>query len=61
MFLLLTPKFSNALPNAAWKGIFIRLVGWLCLAIVLEHEKLTEQTLYGHLSEIFVQPGEWVE
>ena len=36
-------------------------LGGYGLATVLEHEKLTEQTLYGHLSEIFVQPGEWVE
>ena len=31
------------------------------LTVVLEHNKSTQQTLYGHLSEIFVQPGEWVE
>jgi murein DD-endopeptidase MepM/ murein hydrolase activator NlpD len=31
------------------------------LAISLEHNKGQQQTLYGHLSEIFVQPGEWVE
>ena len=31
------------------------------LAIGLEHNKGQQQTLYGHLSEIFVQPGEWIE
>ncbi len=31
------------------------------LAIGLDHNKGQQQTLYGHLSEIFVQPGEWVE
>lgn len=36
-------------------------LGGYGLTVVLEHKKLTQQTLYGHLSEIFVQPGEWVE
>ncbi len=36
-------------------------LGGYGLTIVLEHEKSTQQTLYGHLSEIFVQSGEWVE
>jgi murein DD-endopeptidase MepM/ murein hydrolase activator NlpD len=31
------------------------------LAIGLEHNKGQQQTLYAHLSEVFVQPGEWVE
>ncbi len=36
-------------------------LGGYGLTVVLDHKKLTQQTLYGHLSEIFVQPGEWVE
>lgn len=36
-------------------------LGGYGLTVVLDHNKLTQQTLYGHLSEIFVQPGEWVE
>ena len=31
------------------------------MTVVLDHNKFTQQTLYGHLSEIFVQPGERVE
>ncbi|WP_250123731.1 peptidoglycan DD-metalloendopeptidase family protein [Chroococcidiopsis sp. CCMEE 29] len=31
------------------------------LTVVLDHNKFTQQTLYAHLSETFVQPGEWVE
>ncbi|MBE9180829.1 M23 family metallopeptidase [Oculatella sp. LEGE 06141] len=31
------------------------------LTVVLQHEKSTKETLYAHMSEIFVQPGEWVE
>jgi murein DD-endopeptidase MepM/ murein hydrolase activator NlpD len=35
-------------------------VGGYGLTVVLNHN-VTQQTLYGHLSEIFVQPGQWVE
>ncbi|NJR52026.1 MAG: M23 family metallopeptidase [Leptolyngbyaceae cyanobacterium CSU_1_3] len=31
------------------------------LAIALSHNQNTQQTLYAHLSEIFVKPGEWVQ
>jgi murein DD-endopeptidase MepM/ murein hydrolase activator NlpD len=31
------------------------------LTVVLEHNNNTQQTLYGHLSEIFVRPGTWVK
>ncbi|NJO42104.1 MAG: M23 family metallopeptidase [Cyanobacteria bacterium CRU_2_1] len=37
------------------------LVGGYGLAVVLEHSKNTEQTLYAHLSEVFVQPGDEVK
>lgn len=30
------------------------------LTVTLDHKKGTQQTLYAHLSEIFVRPGEWV-
>lgn len=36
-------------------------MGGYGLTVVLDHNKSTLQTLYGHLSEIFVQPGEKVE
>lgn len=36
-------------------------LGGYGLTVVLDHNQFTQQTLYGHLSEIFVQPGEWVE
>ncbi len=36
-------------------------LGGYGLTVVLDHNKYTQQTLYGHLSEIFVQPGEWVK
>jgi len=36
------------------------LAGGYGLAIELEHERPSRRTLYGHLSELFVQPGERV-
>lgn len=35
-------------------------VGGYGLTVILNHSN-AQQTLYGHLSEIFVQPGQWVE
>jgi len=36
-------------------------MGGYGLAVVLKHNKDTEETLYGHLSELFVKPGEMVK
>ncbi len=36
-------------------------IGGYGLTVVLDHQKFGEQTLYAHLSEIFVKPGEAVE
>jgi murein DD-endopeptidase MepM/ murein hydrolase activator NlpD len=36
-------------------------MGGYGLAVVLQHNKGTEETLYGHLSELFVKPGEMVK
>lgn len=36
-------------------------VGGYGLTVVLEHNKGEEQTLYAHLSEIFVKPGETIQ
>lgn len=36
-------------------------MGGYGLAVVVRHQKDTEETLYGHLSEIFVKPGETVK
>ncbi|RCJ31985.1 peptidase M23 [Nostoc minutum NIES-26] len=35
-------------------------MGGYGLAVVIQHTS-AQQTLYGHMSEIFVQPGQWVE
>ena len=31
------------------------------LSVALQHQKNTQETLYAHLSEVFVQPGQWVK
>ncbi|MEB3356145.1 MAG: peptidoglycan DD-metalloendopeptidase family protein [Synechococcales bacterium] len=36
-------------------------LGGYGLTVVLNHAEAAAQTLYGHLSEVFVQSGEWVE
>lgn len=45
---------SGQVVAAEWQGGY-------GLAIALRHKDGTEETLYAHLSEIFVQPGQWVE
>jgi murein DD-endopeptidase MepM/ murein hydrolase activator NlpD len=42
----------------------VAIADWLGgygITIVLSHEKTKSESLYGHLSEIFVKPGEWVQ
>lgn len=36
-------------------------LGGYGLTVVMQHNEGTEETLYAHLSELFVEPGEWVE
>ncbi|MEP1074979.1 M23 family metallopeptidase [Leptolyngbya sp. PL-A3] len=46
--------FSGRVNSADWMGGY-------GLAVVLTHSEGRTQTLYGHLSEIFVQPGQVVQ
>lgn len=55
------PLGTPVLAAYAGNVVIANFLGGYGLAVVLEHNKSTQQTLYGHLSEIFVQPGEWVE
>jgi murein DD-endopeptidase MepM/ murein hydrolase activator NlpD len=48
---------------AAYAGQ-VAIADWLGgygLTVVLNHSKQSQETLYGHLSELFVKPGEWVK
>ena len=55
------PQGTPVLAAYAGNVAIADFLGGYGLTIVLEHNKFTQQTLYGHLSKIFVQPGEWVE
>lgn len=52
-----TPVLAAETGSVAYADFW----GGYGLTVVLDHNKVAQQTLYAHLSEIFVQPGEWVE
>jgi murein DD-endopeptidase MepM/ murein hydrolase activator NlpD len=52
---------TPVLAAYAGKVTIADFLGGYGLAIMLEHNNGTQQTLYGHLSEIFVKPGEVVK
>lgn len=55
------PQGTPVLAALDGKVEIADFVGGYGLTIVLKHEKGNEQTLYGHLSEIFVQPGDTIK
>ncbi|MGA7932086.1 MAG: peptidoglycan DD-metalloendopeptidase family protein [Kovacikia sp.] len=55
------PMGTPVLAAYAGRVAIADLLGGYGLAVVVDHNKNTQQTLYGHLSEIFVKPGEWVK
>lgn len=55
------PMGTPVLAAYAGRVIVADLLDGYGLTIALEHNKGTQQTLYAHLSEIFVKPGEWVK
>ena len=55
------PMGTPVLAAYAGKVALADFLGGYGLAVAVEHNKGTQQTLYGHLSEIFVKPGEWVK
>ena len=55
------PIGTPVLAAYAGRVALADFLGGYGLAVVLDHNKDTQQTLYGHLSEIFVKPGEWVK
>ncbi len=46
--------YSGQVSIADWLGGY-------GLTVVLDHRNKSKETLYGHMSELFVRPGEWVE
>ncbi|PSB19712.1 M23 family peptidase [Phormidesmis priestleyi ULC007] len=55
------PMGTPVLAALAGRVVLADFFGGYGLAIALEHDNGKQQTLYGHLSEIFVKPGEAVK
>jgi len=58
---LAAPMGTPVLAAYAGQVVLADLLGGYGLAVALEHNKGTAQTLYAHLSEIFVKSGEVVK
>ncbi|MCA1991679.1 MAG: M23 family metallopeptidase [Coleofasciculus sp. S288] len=55
------PQGTPVVAAASGQVATADYVGGYGLTVVLEHEEGTQASLYAHLSEIFVQPGDVVE
>ena len=55
------PMGTPVLAAYAGRVAIADFLGGYGLTVTLDHNKGTQETLYAHLSEIFVKPGEWVE
>lgn len=55
------PQGTPVMAAFSGKVAVADFMGGYGLAVVLQHSNGTEETLYGHLSEIFVKPGEAVK
>jgi murein DD-endopeptidase MepM/ murein hydrolase activator NlpD len=55
------PLGTPVLAALTGRVIMADFFGGYGLAIALEHGQGTQQTLYGHLSEVFVKPGDIVQ
>ena len=55
------PMGTPVLAAYAGQVAFADFLGGYGLAIAINHNQGTQQTLYGHLSEIFVKPGDVVK
>ncbi|MBW4582287.1 MAG: M23 family metallopeptidase [Tildeniella nuda ZEHNDER 1965/U140] len=58
---LAAPLGTPVLAAYAGKVAIADFLGGYGLAVALDHNKGTQGTVYAHLSEIFVKPGEWVK
>lgn len=55
------PMGTPVLAAHAGRVAIADMLGGYGLAVVIRHNQNSQETRYGHLSEIFVKPGEWVE
>jgi len=55
------PMGTPVLAAHAGKVALANFLGGYGLAVVLRHNQDAQETRYGHLSEVTVKPGDWVE
>jgi murein DD-endopeptidase MepM/ murein hydrolase activator NlpD len=55
------PMGAPVLAALAGRVILADMMGGYGIAVALEHENGTRQTLYAHLSELFVRPGDVIQ
>ncbi|NJL86271.1 MAG: M23 family metallopeptidase [Leptolyngbyaceae cyanobacterium SM1_1_3] len=55
------PLGTPVLAAQAGRVATADFLGGYGLTVILRHQEGTEETLYGHLSRLLVQPGDWVE
>jgi len=55
------PQGTPVIAAATGQVVTADFLGGYGLTVILHHEKGTQESLYAHLSEIFVQPGDDVE
>jgi murein DD-endopeptidase MepM/ murein hydrolase activator NlpD len=58
---LAAPMGTPVLAAYAGQVAIADFLGGYGLTVALDHNKGTQQTLYAHLSEVFVKPGEMVK
>jgi len=57
---LAAPEGTPVVAALSGRVVSSGLAGGYGLAVELEHQRPLRRTLYGHLSELYVKPGEWV-
>lgn len=55
------PEGTPVLAAVSGQVVTADLLGGYGLTVILQHEKGTQESLYGHMSQIFVKPGDQVE
>ena len=57
---LAAPEGTPVVAALSGRVVSSGLAGGYGLAVEIEHQRPLRRTLYGHLSELYVKPGEWV-
>jgi murein DD-endopeptidase MepM/ murein hydrolase activator NlpD len=57
---LAAPEGTPVVAALSGRVVSSGVAGGYGLAVELEHQRPLRRTIYGHLSELYVKPGEWV-